>query len=72
MLLVLAATAAVAAVQPAPQRSATAVAQATIRIVEPVRLRMGADRSLEGQPVRDAMVRSEDGRQQRAKLVELE
>jgi len=70
MLVLLAATAAAAA-QPAPV-AAVARAQVSIRVLNSVRLRVGADTSEDGRPVRSAMIRDTDGSRLPAKLVEFE
>jgi hypothetical protein len=50
----------------------TAQAQAMVRILPSARLRVGADRSEEGIPVRSATVSGADGVRLLAKLVEFE
>lgn len=71
MLLLLAATVA-AATPPAPSTYAVARAQVSIHILSSASLRVGADRSEEGQPVRSAMIRDVDGTRIPAKLLEFE
>ncbi|QIK78718.1 hypothetical protein G7077_07235 [Sphingomonas piscis] len=72
MLLALTAATAAAPAQTPSSARARVQATATIRIVQAVRFRVGADRSMEGAAVRDGSVRDSDGRRQPAKLVELE
>ncbi|MEO7187690.1 MAG: hypothetical protein ABIW58_04685 [Sphingomicrobium sp.] len=71
MLLLLAAT--VAATTPPPARAyAVARAQVSIRILTSASLRVGAERSEEGLPVRSAMIHDVDGTRVPARLVEFE
>lgn len=71
MLMLLAAIAAAAA-EPAPPAGVTVRAQATIRIISATRLRVGANRSEEGEPVRATVIRDVDGKTLPARLVEFE
>lgn len=70
MLMLVAAIAAAAAEPAAPR--AVAQARASIRILSAVRLRVGAEQSDDGRPVRSSMIREIDGSRVPAKLVEFE
>ena len=70
MIMMMAAIAAASA-NPAGTGRFSVQAQATVRIVSSVRLRVGAERSEDGRPVRNATIRSDGGRLA-AKLVEFE
>jgi hypothetical protein len=72
LLFVVTALAASAASPPAQTGTVTSQARATIRIVSAVRLRVGADSSEDGIPVRSASLRTDDGSAVAARLVELE
>lgn len=72
VMLLLAIALAASEASPAPVNQVSATARATIRILSAVQLRVGAETSEDGRPVREASIRGEDGKPQPAKLVEFE
>jgi hypothetical protein len=66
------AAAALATASPQPATSASAQATATIRIVAAVRLKLDASTNPGAPPTRDARVRTTDGTQLPAKLIEFQ
>jgi hypothetical protein len=72
ILLIAAATAALAPAQPALRAVPASQARATVRIVSAVRLRAGATQTEDGRLVKQATIRGEGGSRQPAMLVEFE
>jgi hypothetical protein len=73
MLVLIAALAASASGSPQPPSAAsTARATATIRIVSSVRLKVGTERTEEGQPLKTVTIRAENGALTEARLAEFE
>lgn len=72
LLAVAAALLSSSAAPQAMQSTSSAQARATIRIVASTRLRVGAERSEDGRPLRLITIRGEDGSLVPAKVVEFE